>query len=193
MGKQRFVDGGLRCNNPVEQVLTEAHILFHSRVVACVVSLGTGKPNVIGMDNQDVFQKIFPLKLLEVLKGIATDCEAISERMALRFTKLPNFYFRLNVDQGLQHVSLEEWKKLTDVEVHSCKYLESHDVDKKVDQLVQVLQGQPCVLPTAELSKFCSPAHLYHMITHYASECPCTVTSKCKSCPTNTNTSSSTF
>jgi predicted acylesterase/phospholipase RssA len=151
--KERFVDGGLRCNNPISHVLAEAESLFPKRMVACIVSLGTGKAEVIGMAAPDAFQKILPLNLIDVLKKIATDCEQDSERNAKLFTKFLNFYFRFNVEQGLQKVSLAEWEKLSDVKTHTDKYIEMHDVDKKVDQLVQVLQEQPCVLAAEHLSK----------------------------------------
>jgi predicted acylesterase/phospholipase RssA len=47
-GKEEFIDGGLRCNNPTKQVLEEAKAIFsHSRLVGCIVSIGTGHPGTI--------------------------------------------------------------------------------------------------------------------------------------------------
>jgi hypothetical protein len=152
--KEQFIEGGLGCNNPIAHVLTEALSLFPLRQVACIVSLGTGIAKVIGLADSDAFHKTSPHNLIEVLKGIATDCEGLSEQIASRFTEWSNFYFRLNVDQGLQDVSLAEWKKLAEVKTHTDNYLGLHDVDKKVDQLVNVLQDQPAVLPAALMSEF---------------------------------------
>lgn len=45
--QETFVDGGLGYNNPVEQVVEEARLLFPGRKVACVVSIGTGDARVI--------------------------------------------------------------------------------------------------------------------------------------------------
>jgi len=50
-------------------------------------------------------------------------------------------YFRLNVDHGLQNVSLAEWDKLADVKTHTMQYLLKHDVSQKVDRLVEILNG----------------------------------------------------
>jgi predicted acylesterase/phospholipase RssA len=151
--KERFIGGGLLCNNPVAYVLTEAQSLFPSGHVACIVSIGTGMPKVIGLAESDGFQKILPQNLIKVLKDIATDCEGVSEQIGSRFTEWTNFYFRFNVDRGLQDVSLAEWKKLEEVKTHTNKYLEQHDIDRKVDFLVNVLQDQPAVLPAAFLGE----------------------------------------
>ena len=49
-----YVDGGMGCNNPVQQVLQEAELLFPDRHVACVISIGTGQAHTIGIQNQAV-------------------------------------------------------------------------------------------------------------------------------------------
>src|SRR6266571_3366143 len=54
--KQRYLDGGLRCNNPVQHVVEEAKFLFPDRPISCVVSLGTGIMSVIGLEQPDTFQ-----------------------------------------------------------------------------------------------------------------------------------------
>ncbi len=44
---ETFVDGTLGYNNPIEQVLEEAKLVFPGRKVACVVSIGTGIASAI--------------------------------------------------------------------------------------------------------------------------------------------------
>jgi len=72
---------------------------------------------------------------------MASDCEKLSEETARDAANQSFSYCRLNVDQGLQHVSLAEWEKLKDVQLHTLQYLQKHDVGQKVDRLVQVLRG----------------------------------------------------
>jgi hypothetical protein len=161
--KEEFVGGGLRCNNPINHVLTEAESLFPSGWASCVVSLGTGQAKVIEMATSDSFQKSLPLNLIKVLKEIANDCEMVSGQIASRFTSLSKFYFRFNVDQGLQRVLLAEWKKMSDVKTHTNAYLKLHDVDGRLDQLIRVLENRPHVLSIAHLGKFCS-CYVFHWI-----------------------------
>src|SRR6266545_4146078 len=71
--KQRYLGGGLGCNNPVKRVIDEARSLFPDRLISCIISLGTGAANVIGLERPDAFQKVLPTKLIRTLKAIAED------------------------------------------------------------------------------------------------------------------------
>jgi len=137
--KEKFVDSSLRCNNPVRYVLQEARSSFPNRPMSCIVSLGTGTVNVIGLETPDTFQKLLPMKLLRVLRSMAEDCENTSEELANQSPNMRQIYFRLNVDHGLQDVSLAEWDKLADVKTHTDQYLQKYDVSQKVGRLIEVL------------------------------------------------------
>jgi len=140
---QRYLDGGLRCNNPVKYVVEEARCLHPDRPISCVLSLGTGTMRVIGLERPDVFQIMLPTNLIGVLRRIAADCDEESEAMATHLNQgdKPNSYFRLNVNEGLQNVSLAEWKRLNEVETHTVQYLRTNDVRQKVNQMVKLLHG----------------------------------------------------
>jgi len=142
---QRYLDGGLQCNNPVKYVVEEARSLYPDRAISCVLSLGTGTTGVIGLERPDAFQNMLPTKLVGVLRAIATDCNEQSEAMARQLYQRdkPNSYFRLNVNEGLHNVSLAEWSRLNEVETHTVQYLRTNDVGQKVDQLVELLKGTP--------------------------------------------------
>jgi len=142
---QRYLDGGLRCNNPVKYVVEEARSLYPDRPFSCVLSLGTGTSSVIGLERPDSFQNMLPTTLVEVLRRIATDCDEQSEAMAKQLYQRdkPNSYFRLNVNEGLQNVSLAEWSRLDEVETHTVQYLRTSDVEQKVDRIVRLLDGMP--------------------------------------------------
>ncbi|KAG5634305.1 hypothetical protein H0H81_002476, partial [Sphagnurus paluster] len=141
--KERFVDAGSGCNNPVRQVLNEAHLVYgKERQVACIVSIGTGHPNVIGLQKPDAFQKILPTALIKVLQGIATDCEKVSEEFEKEYADgngNAKVYFRFNVQQGLQNVSLAEWDKLAEVKTHTVKYTGETQVGSNISRLRQLL------------------------------------------------------
>ena len=98
---------------------------------------------VIGLEHPDAFQNMLPTNLIRVLRGIATDCEEQSEAMAKQLNQRdrPNSYFRLNVNEGLQNVSLAEWSRMNEVEIHTVQYLKTSDVGQKVDQVVELLNG----------------------------------------------------
>ena len=71
-----YVDGGMGCNNPVQQVLQEAELVFPDRHVACIISIGAGQAGTISIPKPGWFQWVLPLKVVEAIRKIATDCEA---------------------------------------------------------------------------------------------------------------------
>ncbi|KAF8062365.1 acyl transferase/acyl hydrolase/lysophospholipase [Lyophyllum atratum] len=137
--KEDFIDGGLRCNNPLAQVIDEAQLVFGERKVTCIVS-GTGHPGTIGLKKPDAFQRMLPTDVISALRKIATDCEEVSEEIQKRFEKEPTAYFRFNVQQGLQDVSLAEWEKLAEVKTHTDQYLAETLVGRNINEVRDMLR-----------------------------------------------------
>ena len=144
---QPFIDGGVGRNNPSWVVLDEANTLFGARPIGCLVSIGTGQVEVVGIRRPGFFQQIIPTDVVDALKAIATDCEDTHEHMLRLFAQLPKTYFRLNVEQGMQGMKLSEWERLSKVEAHTTQYLRRKEVDKKL-----VLLGNVITTPKAQLT-----------------------------------------
>lgn len=150
-----YVDAGLGCNNPVKHVIAEAARVFGENAqVGCIVSIGTGQSGSVGYAKPDGFQKWLPTKLIHVLRKIATDCGKTAEEMEQKYKNLPGIYHRLDVDRGLQSVSLDEWKKLGDVRLHTKNYSKLQLVDKRIDSIVRTLVGSSC--ETCEIGRLSS-------------------------------------
>jgi hypothetical protein len=142
--EEEFVDAGIGCNNPVQYLVQEARQEFGpKREVACIVSIGTGKPKVAGFKAPGAFQRVLPLDLIKVLSAISTDSEAVASITEARYQNCPNLYHRLNVERGLEQVSLEEWEKLGEVKTHTLSYLRTVEVSQRVDVIVNALVGKP--------------------------------------------------
>ena len=138
--QEEFVDGGLRCNNPSWEVIKEARKVFgDTRAVGCLVSIGTGHPGTIGLPKPNTFQKVLPMELIDTLKRIATDCEYTATQLSQRFKQTPNIYFRFNVTHGAESISLDEWKKMSDMRTHTNAYLEHDMVSDLIDSVVGLL------------------------------------------------------
>ena len=133
--KETFVGGSIRCNNPVKFVLEESKSAFPNEIISCVVSIGAGLKDVVGLATPNSATA----RLFDVFKEIATDCEPTSEDTEKQFTDNEGAYFRLNVDRGLQGVGLTQWEKMSAVKAHTLQYLKLYNIDQKVAQLVQML------------------------------------------------------
>ena len=139
---ETFIDGGMLANNPVKFVLGQAEEIFPNSNIDYVLSLGTGEPSVIKINVHDSpFKRFLPTNiiLVKALVEIATDCESTADEVERKFSDTPGVYYRLNVNRGLEEVSLSEWTKLTSVVAHTRAYLGKEDVHKKVINLVQKL------------------------------------------------------
>lgn len=133
-----YVDAGIGCYNPVKQVIAEAARVFGDEApVACVISIGTGQSGSVGLAQPDAFQKWFPTKLIKGLQKIATDSGRVAEEMEVRYKDIPGLYNRLDVDRGLQSISLAEWKQLGSVREHTKNYMRLEVIDRRLDHVVR--------------------------------------------------------
>jgi hypothetical protein len=145
-----YVDGGIGCNNPVAQVLDEADLVFGTRKVTCVISIGTGTAETIAIPKFTLFHHILPLDVVKAMCSIATDCEHSAQEVAQRFQDMPNVYFRFNREQGMQTIGLGQWERLDGVAIHTDQYMRTPEVDRKLDGAVSTIRGRR-TLPTAQI------------------------------------------
>ncbi|QRW02518.1 patatin-like phospholipase protein [Ceratobasidium sp. AG-Ba] len=136
-----FLDGGLRCNNPIRELLDEASSYkpFKGRPVSCILSIGTGKRGTASLSGAGIIPKLQLLGVINMLKKIALDCEKVEQDVASQLKATPNTYFRFNVDHGLQKIGLQEWDAMDDLVQHTNAYKEGHDVSSAIDRAVSSL------------------------------------------------------
>ena len=135
-----YVDGGLGRNNPISVVLEEAELMFPNHEIACIISIGSGKPSTIGIPKPGWFQRVIPTDVINAMVGMATDCERSHQETAKRFADTPNVYFRFNVEQGMQKVGLADWAKVEEVTANTNIYLSQQEENENVNTVVRVLR-----------------------------------------------------
>ncbi|CAN9419156.1 unnamed protein product [Alternaria alternata] len=139
---EEYMDGGLRCNNPVKQVIQEARMIFgEKRAIGIIVNIGSGHPGSVNYSKPSGLQRFLPTKLIDILKSIATDCESVTEEMHAIFADTPGTYIRLNVTHGAGKISLEEWEKMVEVQGYTKEYLKGFEVSKDIDVVAAKLCG----------------------------------------------------
>ena len=150
--RQPYIDGGVGLNNPTSQVLLEAESVFPGRLIACIVSIGTGQTEMTSISKPSYWQQVIPNDVIKAMVAIATDCETVSQEMARRFKSIPDFYFRFNVDQGMQDIRLAHWDRLSKVAAHTQQYLKLQEVDQKMGVLVEAIRGRREVVSMSQIS-----------------------------------------
>jgi hypothetical protein len=88
------------------------------------------------------------------LKKISTECEVTAEETERRFRSVAKVYFRFNVDQGMQNVTLAQWERLPEVTTHTLQYLQGENVGQRVATAVTALRERREVIAAAHLSAY---------------------------------------
>ncbi|KAJ6081476.1 hypothetical protein N7499_006350 [Penicillium canescens] len=145
---QKYVDGALSCNNPVDEVWREAQDLWCQEtgdlkdLVKCFISIGTGNPGLSPIhDNAFNF-------LNDDLVALATETEKTARNFEITHRGLleqPPRYYRFNVEQGLQEVGLEEFEKENIIVSNTNAYLGSQQEVFRVRDCADNLKLKECL------------------------------------------------
>jgi len=130
-----FVDAGFGYNNPCEVLLEEARRQFPRHGRLQVLSIGTGLGDVVSIGDTR-------LSIINALKEMATSSEQVAARLDSQYGD-GSQYYRLNVDQGLQDVTLSDWEKSSTISAHTYNYLRKNQrmIKKLVDALAGIIPG----------------------------------------------------
>ncbi|KXL42424.1 hypothetical protein M433DRAFT_543131 [Acidomyces richmondensis BFW] len=119
-----FKDGGIRENNPSGAALSEFHALFEGKAdrPALLLSIGTGRPD----QTHDGFSNPWPGPLGHVpFVSKFLEKRAVIQNLLIKYTEGEKqhhhmrehahgehtWYKRLNVSDGLQNMSLDDWRR----------------------------------------------------------------------------------
>jgi hypothetical protein len=108
----RFVDGGIRANNPIYHIMEEKNNIWgEERPIGCIVSLGTGLKQL-----RPIPSNVNLVKILKALMDITTDGTITEKHFASwhpgKELKEAGKYYRFQVTQGMQFVDLSDWKSI---------------------------------------------------------------------------------
>lgn len=122
---QKFIDGGLRYNNPVAMVLQEAKEMWPEEETL-LISVGTGNAPGQKFDGNLAI-------IADGLKAIATETENTAKRFYREHQQMVNDkkYFRFNVP-GMASIGLQEHKEIPSIASASQTYLEDSETGQKL-------------------------------------------------------------
>jgi predicted acylesterase/phospholipase RssA len=142
IGNQLFVDGATGRNNPVEEVLAQAKLIWSDveHRIQCIISIGTGVPDL--EDFGDNLKKV-----IDTIKAIAVETETTERRFSQNHERLGvgGRYFRYNVQQGLGNVGLDEHKEVPRIQVATKHYLELPQMEVVINAFVNARVPDICL------------------------------------------------
>lgn len=135
---QKWCDGGLRRNNPINEAVAEIHREkeWKQRNIGCILSIGTGVAAMNAVSGD----------IAGFLKGavkIMTDSEETADGFATsplgKELAQSQRYFRFNVPQGLQDLQLDEWKETEKMNAMTTEYLSKVGSGNEVERCAKSL------------------------------------------------------
>jgi hypothetical protein len=154
----RFVAGGYDCSNPTSHLLDEAKRLFPGRQVGCTVSIGAGHAQTIAIPSSSWFERALRIRspvtgALKAAHRMATDSEKVADEISKRFADTKDFYYRLNVNQGMQGINTSEWERQEEVVAHTRTYMRQTEIDSMLNEVVAAMHKQNAVVETYEIGE----------------------------------------
>jgi hypothetical protein len=145
--QQSFVGGAVGANNPTRELLKEASAIFGpNRRVAQVLSIGSGLPRVVSTESSTDNEGAHRL-----LYEITSDCEMVAQELSTRLYTIDS-YLRLNVDKGMELVTMMDWNELGSIESHTAAYIATATVTGALDASVRHLQERTGALTLEQIS-----------------------------------------
>ena len=129
-----YVDGGFGANNPCVEIYEEVRRMNNNskKSASTILSIGTGRNNEARRFKGTGFQRY--LNYLNFARKWASDSEQTHLAM-LKAKEEVNFkYFRLNVEEGLDLMKLDEWRARGPVRTKLGEYIGAFRASLRKDQ-----------------------------------------------------------
>lgn len=120
-----FIDAGFGNNNPCDVLLGEARQLFPDATTFQILSIGTGLGRVVTIKGRR--------SILDALAKMVASSTKVALDMDRHFADSGQ-YFRFNVDNGLQDITLSDWEKTSKIVAHTHNYLLTPAVARKITE-----------------------------------------------------------
>jgi hypothetical protein len=155
--KKVYVAAGLGANNPVSDVITEAHELFGGdSSVAFLLSMGTGHPGTIPIPDGNV-------DVHKLMRDMMNDCEQRAQEIERRLGRV-GIYFRFSVHQGMQNIHGDQATDPSWISSQTEAYLSDQKTSENLDALLQTFSTPNKHVTLGQLGEL-SPC-LCHLYSH---------------------------
>jgi hypothetical protein len=144
-----YVAAGLGANNPVSNVITEAHELFGGESsVAFLLSLGTGHSGTIPVPGDGAFD------IHKLIRDMMNDCEQRAQEVERRLGRV-GIYFRFSVQQGMQNAHGGQVTDPNWISSQTDAYLSDQRTSENIDGLLQTFNAPKKHVTLAQLGNLC--------------------------------------
>jgi hypothetical protein len=144
-----YVAAGLGANNPVSDVITEAHDLFGGdSSVAFLLSLGTGHPGTIPVPPDG------SVDIHRLMRDMMNDGEQRAQEVERRLGRV-GIYFRFSVQQGMQNTHAGQAMDPNWITSQTEAYLLDQRTSGNIDALLQTFNAPNIHITLGQLGESC--------------------------------------
>jgi hypothetical protein len=148
--KKVYVAAGLGANNPISDVITEAHELFGGdSSVAFLLSIGAGHPGTIPVPPDG------EVDIHKLLREMMNDCEQRAQEVERRLGRV-GIYFRFSVQQGMQNIHGGQVTDPSWISSQTEAYLSDQKTSANLDALSETFKAPKKHVTLGQLGKFIS-------------------------------------
>lgn len=83
---------------------------------------------------------------------MAADCQMVAQELSTRLFSL-NAYLRLNVSNGLEDLSIDDWNGLGDIGGHTRDYMRSRAVYEALESSLRRIRGRVGTVTVGQISE----------------------------------------
>jgi hypothetical protein len=149
--KKVYVAAGLGANNPISDVITEAHELFGGdSSVAFLLSIGTGHPGTIPVPPDS------DIDIHKLMRDMMNDCEQRAQEVERRLGRV-GVYFRFSVQQGMQNMHGSQATDPSWISSQTESYLSDQRTSENLDALLQTFNAPKKRVTLAQLGESVFP------------------------------------
>ncbi|KAL1760239.1 acyl transferase/acyl hydrolase/lysophospholipase [Schizophyllum commune] len=136
-----FLDAGDHHCNPVSDLLDEASLVYPTRHVAYLLSLGPGTASTVGENSSRIFSTHprLPLPTLAAIRHLAQCCDEIAASVERGHGDLGRRYFRLTPNKPMRDGRIP-WEGVEDLDALVTPYFET--VQQQVRILTTLMRNQ---------------------------------------------------
>ena len=157
----KLVSYGTIYNNPSKLLLDEASRLWPHAIQFCLISVGTGRQPPVDVISPpppkqflfgSVFNKLRPTPFAKSFLDqlLKLDANAMPNmvhdevwEIAQQSTNVDLDYYRFNVENGLQDVSLDDWKSVEKIAAVTRSYTSSREISHRIQASVRLFGVRP--------------------------------------------------
>jgi hypothetical protein len=122
-----FMDAGFGHNNPCDELVKEAKLLFPGRPIGCILSIGTGLDRAVKASST--------VSVAKALVKMATSSKNVHRQM--QASEYKDQYYRLEEDVAASDIQMDDFRQIGKLAGLTMNYLKQDETETQINSCVR--------------------------------------------------------